>query len=95
MIVRQFGLQPYEPIWQEMQGFTQARTDKSEDEIWVLEHLSVYTLGLNGKAEHLLTPGKIPVIQCDRGGQITYHGPGQLVVYPLFKIKQLNNGIRH
>lgn len=77
-----------------MQRFTQERTEETPDEIWVLEHLSIYTLGLNGKPEHLLNPGDIPVIQCDRGGQVTYHGPGQLVIYTLLDIKRLKLGIR-
>ncbi len=94
MIIRELGLQPYETIWQDMQQFTQKRTDETNDEVWILEHLPVYTLGLNGKTEHLLNPGDIPVIQCDRGGQVTYHGPGQLVVYTLLDIKRLKLGIR-
>jgi lipoyl(octanoyl) transferase len=92
--IRELGVQPYEPIWQEMQRLTQERTDKTHDEIWVLEHLPVYTLGLNGKQEHLLNPGDIPVIQSDRGGQVTYHGPGQLIVYTLLDIKRRKLGIR-
>jgi lipoyl(octanoyl) transferase len=93
-IIRELGLQPYETIWKDMQQFTQERTDETSDEIWVLEHLPVYTLGLNGKQEHLLNPGNIPVIQCDRGGQVTYHAPGQLIVYTLLDIKRLELGIR-
>jgi lipoyl(octanoyl) transferase len=93
-IIRELGLQPYETIWREMQNFTQARTEETLDEIWVLEHFPVYTLGLNGKQEHLLSPGNIPVIQCDRGGQVTFHGPGQLVIYTLLDIKRLKLGIR-
>ncbi|ESS71863.1 octanoyltransferase LipB [Methyloglobulus morosus KoM1] len=92
--IRELGVQPYEPIWQEMQRLTQERTDQTHDEIWVLEHLPVYTLGLNGKQEHLLNPGDIPVIQSDRGGQVTYHGPGQLIVYTLLDIKRRKLGIR-
>lgn len=94
VMIRELGLQPYEIIWQDMQRFTQERTDETPDEIWVLEHLPVYTLGLNGKTEHLLNPGEIPVIQCDRGGQVTYHGPGQLIIYTLLDIKRLKLGIR-
>ncbi len=93
-IIRKLGLQAYEPIWRNMQHFTQERNDKTEDESWVLEHFPVYTLGLNGKTEHLLNPGDIPIVQCDRGGQVTYHGPGQLVVYPLIDLKRLKLGIR-
>mgnify|MGYP001501969138 CR=1 FL=1 len=94
MIIRNLGLQPYETIWRAMQQFTQERTEETPDEIWVLEHLPVYTLGLNGKPEHLLNPGLIPIIKSDRGGQVTYHGPGQLVVYTLLDIKRLKLGIR-
>jgi lipoyl(octanoyl) transferase len=93
-IIRELGLQPYETIWRDMQRFTHERTDGTADEIWVLEHFPVYTLGLNGKQEHLLNPGDIPVIHCDRGGQVTYHGPGQLIIYTLLDIKRLNLGIR-
>jgi lipoyl(octanoyl) transferase len=94
VIIREFGLQPYESIWKDMQNFTQKRTDETPDEIWVLEHHPLYTLGLNGKREHLLNTGNIPVIQCDRGGQVTYHGPGQLIIYLLIDIKRLKLGIR-
>ena len=94
MIIRELGLQPYETIWRDMQQFTQQRTEEAPDEIWILEHLPVYTLGLNGKSEHLLNPSDIPVIQSDRGGQVTYHGPGQLVIYTLLDIKRLKLGIR-
>ncbi|WP_411727634.1 lipoyl(octanoyl) transferase LipB [Methyloglobulus sp.] len=93
-IIRELGLQPYETIWREMQLFTQERTEERADEIWVMEHLPVYTLGLNGKPEHVLNSGDIPVIQSDRGGQVTYHGPGQLVIYTLLDIKRLKLGIR-
>lgn len=94
MIIHDLGLQAYQPVWQDMQQFTLERTENTSDEIWVLEHLPVYTLGLNGKTEHLLNPGDIPVIKTDRGGQVTYHGPGQLVVYTLFDLKRLKLGIR-
>lgn len=77
-----------------MQQFTEHRTQKTVDEIWIVEHFPVYTLGLNGKQEHLLNTGSIPVIHTDRGGQVTYHGPGQLVVYPLLDIKRLKLGVR-
>lgn len=94
-IIRELGLQPYENTWKEMQRFTQERTDETPDEIWILEHLPVYTLGLSGKEGHLLNPGDIiPVIHSDRGGQVTYHGPGQLVVYTLLDIKRLKLGVR-
>jgi lipoyl(octanoyl) transferase len=94
VVIRELGLQPYETIWHDMQQFTQERTEETPDEIWVLEHLPVYTLGLNGKPEHLLNPGLIPIIKSDRGGQVTYHGSGQLVVYTLLDIKRLKLGIR-
>ena len=92
--IRQLGLQDYESTWQAMQRFTQDRTPDTADQIWVVEHRPVYTLGLNGKREHLLNTGAIPVIQTDRGGQVTYHGPGQLVVYPLLNIKRRELGVR-
>jgi lipoyl(octanoyl) transferase len=77
-----------------MQAFSQQRNQDTQDEIWILEHPPVFTLGLNGKTEHLLNPGAIPVIQCDRGGQVTYHGPGQVIIYTLIDIKRLQLGIR-
>ena len=92
--IRQLGIQPYQTIWQDMQAYTQNRDAQCADEIWVTEHPAVYTLGLNGKREHLLNIGAIPIINSDRGGQVTYHGPGQLVIYTLLDIKRLNLGIR-
>lgn len=92
--IRQLGMQAYEPVWREMQRFTQERNESTRDEIWVLEHYPVYTLGQNGQEEHVLNPGNIPVIKTDRGGQVTYHGPGQLIVYPLIDIKRSAIGIR-
>jgi lipoyl(octanoyl) transferase len=92
--VRHLGLQPYERVWLDMQGFTHDRDAETKDEIWVVEHPSVYTLGLNGKHEHLLNTTNIPVINSDRGGQVTYHGPGQLIIYTLLDIKRLNVNIR-
>lgn len=77
-----------------MQRFTQNRDAETADEIWITEHPPVYTLGLNGKREHLLNTGDIPIISSDRGGQVTYHGPGQLVIYALLDIKRLNLGVR-
>jgi lipoyl(octanoyl) transferase len=94
IILRNLGLRTYESVWQAMQNFTLQRTSETADEIWLVEHFPVYTLGLNGKREHLLNATSIPVISSDRGGQVTYHGPGQLVVYTLFDIKRLNIGIR-
>jgi len=94
MIIRNLGLQDYTDTWQNMQRYTQERTNDSHDQLWVVEHNPVYTLGLNGKREHLLNIGNIPVVQSDRGGQVTYHGLGQLVVYILFDIKRLQLNIR-
>lgn len=94
LVIRNLGLRPYEPIWRDMQTFTQQRGSETPDELWIVEHPPVYTLGLNGKREHLLNPGEIPVVQTDRGGQATYHGPGQLVVYALLDLKRLSLGIR-
>jgi lipoyl(octanoyl) transferase len=94
MEVRYLGLQDYETTWHAMQQFTQDRTPHTPDELWITEHPSVYTLGLNGKSEHILNAGNIPVIKSDRGGQVTYHGPGQLIVYTLLDIKRLDLNIR-
>ncbi len=93
-LIKDLGLQPYEPVWREMQRFTQERRDNTSDELWVLEHTPVFTLGQSGKMEHVITPGDIPVIRSDRGGQVTYHGPGQLVVYTLLDLKRLNLSVR-
>ncbi|NLJ50898.1 MAG: lipoyl(octanoyl) transferase LipB [Alcaligenaceae bacterium] len=82
------GLSDYEPIWDAMQQFTEARTEESPDEIWQVEHKPVYTLGQAGKPEHILNPGQIPIVHCNRGGQVTYHGPGQAVVYPLLRLSR-------
>lgn len=92
--VRRLGLVDYVETWQRMMTFTDVRTPETVDEIWFLEHPPVYTLGLNGRREHILDPGDIPVVQVDRGGQITYHGPGQLVVYPLLDVRRLGLGPR-
>lgn len=92
--VRRLGLQPYAPIWQAMQQFTDERGPETPDELWLLEHLSVFTQGQAGKAEHLLNPGDIPVVQVDRGGQITYHGPGQQIVYLLIDLRRAGLGVR-
>lgn len=88
------GHQEYEPVWRRMQAFTAERDADTRDEIWLLEHPPVFTLGLNGKMEHVLAPGDIPVVNIDRGGQVTYHGPGQLVVYPLMNLKRRKLGVR-
>ena len=92
--VRELGRQPYEPVWRAMQRFTDARGDATTDEVWVVEHEPVFTLGQAGKPEHVLMPGDIPVIHVDRGGQVTYHGPGQIVAYPLLDLKRLKIGVR-
>nr|WP_153750795.1 lipoyl(octanoyl) transferase LipB [Xanthomonas sontii] len=92
--VRQLGRQPYEPVWRAMQRFTDARDEATPDELWVVEHEPVFTLGQAGKPEHVLAPGDIPVLQVDRGGQVTYHGPGQLVVYPLLDLRRRHIGVR-
>ncbi len=93
-LVRDLGLQPYEPVYAAMRAATDARVSGSNDEIWLLEHEPVFTLGMNGKPEHVLDPGAIPLIRVDRGGQVTYHGPGQLVVYLLTELRQRGLGIR-
>ncbi len=95
MIIRKLGLQPYEPVWRAMQHYTEQRGAKSADELWVVEHNPIYTLGLNGKTEHILNTTKTPIINIDRGGQVTYHGPGQLIIYLLFDLKRHNWGVRH
>ncbi|RAU35578.1 lipoyl(octanoyl) transferase LipB [Enterobacter sp. RIT418] len=94
ILVRHLGLQPYEPVSQAMHDFTDSRDDATPDEIWLVEHLPVFTQGQAGKAEHLLMTGDIPVIQSDRGGQVTYHGPGQQVVYVLLNLKRRKLGVR-
>lgn len=93
-LVRDLGRQPYEPVWRAMQGFTDRRDDDTLDELWLVEHEPVFTLGQAGKPEHVLMAGEIPVVHVDRGGQVTYHGPGQIVVYPLLDIKRLKIGVR-
>jgi lipoyl(octanoyl) transferase len=92
--VRELGRQPYEPVWRAMQRFTDARDDDTPDELWLVEHDPVFTLGQAGKPEHVLAPGGIPVLHVDRGGQVTYHGPGQLVAYPLLDLRRLKLGVR-
>lgn len=92
--VRELGRQPYEPVWRAMQRFTDERDASTVDELWVVEHDPVFTLGQAGKDEHVLAPGDIPVIHVDRGGQVTYHGPGQIVVYPLLDLRRLRIGVR-
>ena len=92
--VQNLGLQDYEPIYQRMLDFTEQREASTLDEIWFLEHQPVYTLGKNGKPHHVLNPGNIPLVQVDRGGQVTYHGPGQLIAYLLLDVRRNNLGVR-
>ena len=94
VIVRRLARQPYEPVWRAMQAFTDARAAETPDELWLVEHDPVFTLGQAGKWEHVLLPGDIPVVPVDRGGQVTYHGPGQLVAYPLFDLRRRGLGVR-
>lgn len=95
VIVRAMGRQDYEPVWRRMSVFTDSRDDDSDDELWLVEHNPVFTQGQAGKAEHLISLGKdIPLVQSDRGGQVTYHGPGQLVAYPLLNLRRLGLGVR-
>ncbi|MBS0488334.1 MAG: lipoyl(octanoyl) transferase LipB, partial [Proteobacteria bacterium] len=95
LLVRRLpGLSPYEPVWRAMQAFTDARTPQTPDELWVVEHAPVFTLGQAGKWEHVLNPGSIPVVPVDRGGQVTYHGPGQIVAYPLIDLRRAGIGVR-
>jgi lipoyl(octanoyl) transferase len=92
--IRDLGLQDYEPLWRAMQQFTDARDEATCDEIWFTEHPAVFTLGLNASHEHLLSTGDIPVVQIDRGGQVTYHGPGMLMIYPLIDLRRAGLGVR-
>ncbi|PZU29127.1 MAG: lipoyl(octanoyl) transferase [Stenotrophomonas sp.] len=93
-LLRDLGRQGYEPVWHAMQQFTDSRGDATADELWVVEHDPVFTLGQAGKPEHVLAAGDIPVLHVDRGGQVTYHGPGQIVVYPLLDLRRLGIGVR-
>ncbi|WP_303747483.1 lipoyl(octanoyl) transferase LipB [Stenotrophomonas pigmentata] len=93
-VLRDLGRQGYEPVWHAMQQFTDSRGDATADELWVVEHDPVFTLGQAGKPEHVLAAGDIPVLHVDRGGQVTYHGPGQIVVYPLLDLRRLGIGVR-
>ena len=93
-LIRHLGVAPYEPTWRAMQKFTDERDVSTTDEIWFVEHPPVFTLGMNAGREHVLSPGDIPVVQIDRGGQVTYHGPGQLVVYPLVDLRRRRLGVR-
>lgn len=93
-IVRDFGLVDYVPVWKRMARFAATAGPETREEIWLLSHKPVFTLGQAAKREHLLAPGAVPVIQTDRGGQVTYHGPGQLVIYPLLDLRRRGMGIR-
>ena len=94
LVVKYLGRQDYQPIWQAMHDFTDTRTEDTCDEVWLVEHNPVFTQGQAGKAEHLLNTGDIPVVQSDRGGQVTYHGPGQLVAYFLINLRRKKIGVR-
>jgi lipoyl(octanoyl) transferase len=94
LLIRKLGRQPYEPVWRAMQAFTDARGAETPDELWIVEHDPVFTLGQAGRWEHVLVPGEIPVIPVDRGGQVTYHGPGQIVAYPMLDLRRLGLGVR-
>ncbi|HEX5793518.1 MAG TPA: lipoyl(octanoyl) transferase LipB [Rheinheimera sp.] len=94
LLIRELGVQDYSTVWHAMQQFTDQRNGDTPDQLWLLEHHSVFTQGQAGKEEHLLFPGDIPVVKVDRGGQVTYHGPGQLVVYVLLDLKRRNLGVR-
>ena len=94
LVVRRLGLQDYTPVWRAMANYSDQRDDTSDDEIWLVEHPPVFTQGQAGRAEHVLMPGDIPVIQVDRGGQVTHHAPGQLVAYPLIDIRRRGLGVR-
>jgi lipoyl(octanoyl) transferase len=93
-LIRHLGCVDYESTWHAMQRLTDERSAASADEIWFLEHPPIFTLGMNANRSHLIAPGDIPVLQIDRGGQVTYHGPGQLVVYPLIDLKRAALGVR-
>ena len=92
--IRDLGLSDYQTVWDDMRSFTEQRDELTTDEIWIVEHPAVFTLGLNGKVEHIIDAHDIPVIQCDRGGQVTYHGPGQLVAYVLMDLQRRHWGIK-
>ncbi|HDY85013.1 hypothetical protein LCGC14_0644400 [marine sediment metagenome] len=94
MILKDLGLVDYQTTCDAMRTFTAERDQSTQDELWLVEHIPVFTQGLNGKNEHLLNTGDIPVIRTDRGGQVTYHGPGQLIAYTLFDLKRMNIGVR-
>jgi lipoyl(octanoyl) transferase len=94
LIVRSYGSRPYTQVWEQMKTFTDERSAETEDELWLVEHPPVFTLGQAGKREHILNPGDIAIVQSDRGGQVTYHGPGQLVGYLLIDLRRRRLGVR-
>jgi lipoyl(octanoyl) transferase len=94
LIVRELGLRPYEQVWHDMQLFTDQRSETTADELWLLQHSPVFTLGKNGRPDHILDAQDIPVIKSDRGGQVTYHGPGQVIVYTLLDLNRRHIGVR-
>lgn len=94
LVIRRLGRQDYLPVWQAMHQFTEQRDEHTRDEVWLVEHNPVFTQGQAGKSEHILHPGDIPIVQSDRGGQVTYHGPGQLVAYILINLRRKNLGVR-
>ncbi len=94
IVVRRLGLCDYLPTWQAMRAFTDQRDEETRSELWIVEHTPVFTQGQAGRPEHLISPGGIPVVQSDRGGQVTYHGPGQLVIYLLLSLRECGIGIR-
>lgn len=92
--IRNLGLSDYQSVWDDMRSFTEQRNESTPDEVWIVEHPAVFTLGLNGKPEHIIDAHEIPVIQCDRGGQVTFHGPGQLVAYVLMDLQRRHWGVK-
>lgn len=94
LLVRRLGLRDYQEVWRAMQAFTDTRDAQTADELWLVQHPAVFTLGQAGRPEHVLAPGAIPVLHVDRGGQVTYHGPGQVVAYPLLDLRRLGIGVR-
>ncbi len=92
--VKNLGLSDYEPVWRDMQNFTATRTEQTVDELWLVQHPPVYTLGLNAAHSHLISPSTIPVVASDRGGQITYHGPGQIIAYVLIDCRRRGLGVK-
>lgn len=95
VVIKDLGLTAYQPVLEDMQAFTQSRDSATVDEIWFTQHLPVFTQGQAGKAEHLLAPGDVPVVQSDRGGQVTYHGPGQITAYLMFDLRRSGIGVRN